>query len=268
MLVFDAVAKSFYDPGRGEVRAVDGLSATLGDGVTALVGANGAGKSTLLRLVTTLLTPDRGRVLVDGLDTRLQPEAVRARLGYLSTTTRLYPRLTGRELLGYAGGFFLRDRAALAARIAAMAATFDLADFIDQRIDGMSTGQLQRINLARTLLADPDLLILDEPTTGLDLIAARHVVEAVRAARRPGRLIVIATHVLREVELMADRLLVLRAGRLVFDGAPATLGGGEALEAAVHDLIGAPLAPPAAADAADAHLVPAPLPPSTPGAAR
>jgi sodium transport system ATP-binding protein len=240
MLALEAVGKSFYDPGRGEVRAVDGVSVRLDDGVTALIGANGAGKSTLLRLITTLLLPDRGRVLVGGRDTRSESQAIRARLGYLSSTTRMYPRLTGRELLAYVGGFFGLRGAALAARIVAMDQAFALAEFLDQRINGLSTGQLQRINLARTLLPDPELLILDEPTTGLDVLAARAVVEAVRAARRPGRLIILATHVLREVELAADRLLVMRSGRLVFDGAPGELGSGIDFEAAVHRLLTGP----------------------------
>lgn len=265
MLRLDAVAKSFYDRGRGEVRAVDGISVELTGGVCALIGANGAGKSTLLRLITTLLMPDRGQVLVDGLDTRTHAEAIRRRLAYLSSTTRMYQRLTGRELLRYVGGFFDLSGAALDQRIAEVTETFNLAQFLDQRIEGLSTGQLQRINLARTLLPDPALLVLDEPTTGLDVLAARSLVDAVLAARRPGRLILIATHVLREVEVCADRLLLLRRGQVVFDGAPADLGTGTSFEAAVHQRLAddapasaaAPLpadAPPGAATPLDANL--------------
>lgn len=233
MLVLDQVHKSFYDPGRGEVRAVDGVHCTLGDGVTALVGANGAGKSTLLRLIATLLTPDGGRVVLDGRDSREQAQAIRARLGYLSTTTRLYPRFTARELLEYVGSLFPLDAAALRTRIDAMVETFALGEFLDQRTAGLSTGQMQRLNLARTLLPDPDLLILDEPTTGLDLVAADQLVAAVRTARRPGRLIIMATHIVREVEMLADRLLVMRQGRLVYDGPPDQLGHGESLAQAI-----------------------------------
>jgi sodium transport system ATP-binding protein len=237
MLELRGVAKSFYDPKRGEVRAVDGVSATVDGGVLALVGANGAGKSTLLRLTATLLLPDEGQVLVDGIDTREDAQAVRAKLGYLSTTTRLYPRLTGRELLAYVGGFFDLQGPELERRMARQVETFGLGEFLDQRIGALSTGQLQRLNLARTLLADPALLILDEPTTGLDVLAAWQLVESVRAARRPGRLIVLATHILPEVEHTADRLWVLRRGKLVFDGPPSELGRGEAFEEAVHTLL-------------------------------
>ncbi len=237
MLALHGVSKSFYDPGRGEVRAVDDLTLELGAGVTALVGANGAGKSTLLRLIATLLEPDRGRVLVDGLDTRLDGEAVRARLGYLSTTTRLYQRLTSRELLKYAGGFYGLYGAQLNAAIAAQVDSFALSEFLDQRLDTLSTGQMQRVNLARTLLTDPAVLVLDEPTTGLDLLAAHQVMAAVDAARRPGRLILLATHQMTEVKRLADHLLIIKRGRLAFVGAPAALGSGDDFAAAVLNII-------------------------------
>ncbi len=238
MLRLEGVSKSFYDPPkRGEVRAVADLEASMDAGVLALIGANGAGKSTLLRLITTLLRPDRGRVLVDGIDTARDAQRVRSRLGYLSTTTRLYPRLTGRELLGYVGGFFDLQGERLRRCIDEQVARFDLATFLDQRIDTLSTGQLQRVNLARTLLADPAVLVLDEPTTGLDILAAWSLIEEVRASSRPGRLIILATHILPEVERTADRLWVLREGQLVHDGPPSSLGTGDAFADAVHQLL-------------------------------
>jgi len=255
MLQLVGVAKSFFDPARGEIRAIDAISASVPGGVLSLVGANGAGKSTLLRLIATLLVPDRGQVLLDGLDTRAHGQAVRARLGYLSSTTRLYPRLTGRELMRYVGGFFGLGGARLRAAIDEQCERFQLQGFLDQRIDAMSTGQLQRINLARTLLAEPSILILDEPTTGLDILAAWNLIEAVRAARRADRLIILATHILPEVEHTADRLWVLRDGKLIFDGAPQALGSGEAFAAAVHGLLsdGAASAPTAPAPPSRPH---------------
>jgi sodium transport system ATP-binding protein len=240
MLHLAGVTKSFYDPQRGEIRAVDGITASVPGGVLAVVGANGAGKSTMLRLIATLLVPDRGTVLVDGLDTRTHAQEVRARLGYLSSTTRLYPRLTGRELMSYGGGFFNLTGERLRQGISEQCARFGMDGFIDQRIDAMSSGQLQRVNLARTLLAEPSVLILDEPTTGLDIVAAWNLVEAVKAASRPGRLIILATHILPEVEQTADRLWVLRDGRLIFDGVPGDLGQGERFASAVHGLVSVP----------------------------
>ena len=237
MLRLDGVTKTFYDRGRGAVRAVDNITLTCDAGVCALVGANGAGKSTLLRLITTLLTPDAGHIHFNGLDTRIHAEQVRRRLAYLSSTTRIYQRLTGRELLAYVGGFFALEGTALNQRIEAMVEMFSLQAFLHQRIEGLSTGQLQRINLARTLLPDPDLLILDEPTTGLDVLAAQALVTAVQQAVRPGRLILIATHILREVEQCANRVVVLRHGQVIYEGTPAQLGTGTAFESAVHSLL-------------------------------
>jgi sodium transport system ATP-binding protein len=237
MLLIEGVTKCFYDPGRGEVRAVDNVDLTCDGGVVAVVGANGAGKSTLLRLIATLLVPDSGRVVVDGIDTTVDPEEVRRRLGYLSTTTRLYPRLTGREVMTYVGGLYGLHGVALSQGIEQQTEAFGLHAFLDQRLDGLSTGQMQRINLARTLLADPPVLVLDEPTTGLDVLAARQVVEAVRSSRRDGRLILLSTHVLPEVERCADRLLLIRNGRIAWSGAPVELGTGDDFATSIHGLL-------------------------------
>lgn len=237
MLLIEGVTKCFYDPGRGEVRAVDNVDLTCAGGVVAVVGANGAGKSSLLRLIATLLVPDSGRVVVDGIDTMVDPEEVRRRLGYLSATTRLYPRLTGREVLNYVGGLYGLQGVALSRGVEQQTEAFGLHAFLDQRLDGLSTGQMQRINLARTLLADPPVLVLDEPTTGLDVLAARQVVEAVRSSRREGRLILLSTHVLPEVERCADRLLLIRNGRIAWSGAPAELGTGDDFATSIHGLL-------------------------------
>ena len=237
MLLIEGVTKCFYDPGRGEVRAVDNVDLTCAGGVVAVVGANGAGKSTLLRLIATLLVPDSGRVVVDGIDTTVDPEEVRRRLGYLSTTTRLYPRLTGREVLNYVGGLYGLQGVALRRGIEQQTEAFGLHAFLDQRLDGLSTGQMQRINLARTLLVNPPVLVLDEPTTGLDVLAARQVVEAVRSSRREGRLILLSTHVLPEVERCADRLLLIRNGRIAWSGAPVELGTGDDFATSIHGLL-------------------------------
>jgi ABC-type multidrug transport system ATPase subunit len=238
MLSLSGVAKSFYDPGRGPVPAVDGIDLELGPGVVALMGANGAGKSTLLRLIATLLVPDRGRILVDGCDTVTDGAGARRRIGYLSTATRLPPRQSGREVLVFAAELHGLTGAACTAAIAAQCAAFSLDGFIDQRVQGLSTGQLQRINLARALIGSPAVVILDEPTTGLDLVTAHQVISAVQAMRDAGRLIILATHIPAEVEAIADRLVVVRAGRVVFHDRPAVLGRDTAFAAALLALVG------------------------------
>ena len=238
MLRFEQVSKRFHDPGRGVVQALAAVDLELTDGCCALVGANGAGKSTLLRLAAGLMLPDAGRVLVDGRDTRDAGAELRERMAWVPAGTRLAPRLTVREVLRFAGGCHGWSGARLTARIAAMCDLFGLAPFLDQRCGGLSTGQAQRAVLARALLPEPRLLLLDEPTTGLDVVVTHQVAAALRAARGPGRLILFTTHDLRQVELLADRLLVLAHGRLRHDGAPAALGSGSVLEDAVHGLLG------------------------------
>ena len=146
--------------------------------------------------------------------------------------------MTARELLRYAAGFYELPDAIVEERIAAVSAMFRIEEFLDGRCDALSTGQAQRINLARTLLADPDVLVLDEPTTGLDVVAARDVVEAVEAARRPGRLILLCTHIMAEVDAVAERLILMQRGKITFDDVPSTLGTGDALAEAVHQYIG------------------------------
>ncbi|MFW5859823.1 MAG: ATP-binding cassette domain-containing protein [Planctomycetota bacterium] len=239
MLRIAGLHKAFYDPGRGPTRAVDGIDLAADGGVVALVGANGAGKTTLLRLIATLLRPDAGSIAVAGHDALSDPRAVRRHIGLLTTATRLYPRLSAREVLAYAGGFYGLRGDRLAAAIDRMRVRFALDDFLDQRCDGLSTGQAQRVNIARTMLADPPLLILDEPTTGLDIAAARQMVEAIRAVRSPDRLVIFATHIMTEVDALADRLLIMDRGRLAYDGQPGVLGTGAALVRAVFGYIGA-----------------------------
>jgi sodium transport system ATP-binding protein len=234
VLILSDVRKSFYDPGRGEVRAVDGVSLAFPPGVVAVMGANGAGKSTLLRLISTLLEPDAGTITLNGLDTVRDGEAIRRQIGYLSTTTRLYPRLTAREMILHVSGFYGLHGAAATAALDRMVDDFQLAGFLDQRIGGLSTGQLQRVNLARTLVADPPLLVLDEPTTGLDVLAAADVVRAVRQVARQDRLILYCTHVPAEVEAVADRLVLFRQGRVVWDGDVHSFGVGSTFAQAVR----------------------------------
>ncbi|TVR44444.1 MAG: ABC transporter ATP-binding protein [Planctomycetota bacterium] len=234
MLNLMDVSKTFVDPGRGVVRAVDGISLRAEDGVVVLVGANGAGKTTLLRLISGILKPDSGRITVCGHDVSQDPDAVRRRLGYLSPATKLYPRLTGREMLAYAAGFYGLETNACKQAIERVTSAFGLEEFLNQACGKLSTGQAQRVNLARALIADPPLLVLDEPTTGMDLVAAAEVVKAVEQGSRPGRLILFCTHDTSEVEAVGGRLLVMRRGQIVEDGPVADLGGGHQLRSHIY----------------------------------
>ncbi len=238
MLTLHDLHKAFYDPGRGVVRAVDGVDLSVPAGVTAVMGANGAGKTTLLRLVAGLLDPDRGQVRLGDLDAAKDGERWRQHLGYLAATTKLPPLATPREMLRFVGALHGWPTDQTEARIAIQVDRFGLAPFLDQRISTLSTGQTQRANLARTLLGDPLLLVLDEPTTGLDVLAAAQLVAAVQACRAPERVLLYCTHVPAEAEAVADHLLLLRAGQVAWSGPMAELGTGAELAQAIAGLLG------------------------------
>ncbi|MBM4342589.1 MAG: ABC transporter ATP-binding protein [Deltaproteobacteria bacterium] len=239
MLELHDLHKAYFDPGRGVVRAVDGVDLQVPAGVTAVMGANGAGKTTLLRLVAGLLDPDRGQVRLGDLDAAKDGERWRQNLGYLAATTRLPPLATPRELLRFVGALHGWPSPETDARVAARVDQFGLGPFLDQRIATLSTGQTQRANLARTLLGDPTLLVLDEPTTGLDVLAAAQLVAAVQACRAPDRVLLYCTHVPAEAEAVADRLVLLRAGKVAWSGAVADLGRGADLAQAIAGLLAA-----------------------------
>jgi sodium transport system ATP-binding protein len=215
----DSLVKSF-----GSTRAVDGLSFTVAAGeIYGLLGPNGAGKTTTLRILAGILMPTAGRAEVAGTDVALDPLAVRRRLGFLTNTTGLYPRLTGRELLGYFARLHGMNGDATTARVAALTGALQLAPFFDRRCETLSTGERQRVSIARAVLHDPDVLILDEPTAGLDVLASRFLRDFVRAERDRGKAVLFSTHYLAEAELLCDRIGLLHRGRLLAEGTPAAL---------------------------------------------
>jgi sodium transport system ATP-binding protein len=238
-VVVDALSKIF-----GATAAVADLSFEVAAGeIFGLLGPNGAGKTTTLRILAGILVPTHGHVRVSGLDVAAEPLAVRQRLGFLTNTTGLYPRLTGRELLRYFGRLHGLDREATAARIAALAAALDLQPFFDRRCEVLSTGERQRLSIARAVLHDPAVLVLDEPTAGLDVLASRFLRDFVRAERDRGKAVVFSTHYLAEAELLCDRIGLLHRGRLLTAGTPAALraaaGDAPSLEEAFLRLVGA-----------------------------
>ena len=215
----ESLVKSF-----GATAAVAGLSFTVAPGeIYGLLGPNGAGKTTTLRILAGILVPTTGSVRVAGIDVAQDPLSVRRRLGFLTNTTGLYPRLSGRELLGYFARLHGMSRDATAARIDALVAALALAPFFDRRCESLSTGERQRTSIARAVLHDPDVLILDEPTAGLDVLASRFLRDFVRAERDRGKAVLFSTHYLAEAELLCDRIGLLHRGRLLAEGTPAAL---------------------------------------------
>jgi sodium transport system ATP-binding protein len=216
------LTKVFRDKKRGEIRAVDNVSFTCHPGrIYGLLGANGAGKTTTLRLLATLLHPTAGEATVAGFDVATQPERVRASIGFLATSTALYGRLTARETITYFGRLNGLAAAAVAARTRQLADELDMHEFIDRRVEKLSTGMKQKTSIARTLVHDPTVLVFDEPTVGLDVMAARAIVRFVRQCRDRGKTVIYSTHVMSEVEKLCDTIGIIHHGRLVAEG---TLG--------------------------------------------
>ncbi|MFO0589609.1 MAG: ATP-binding cassette domain-containing protein [Polyangiaceae bacterium] len=203
----------------GAVVAVDDVTFRAEDGqITGLLGPNGAGKTTTLRVLSTLVSPDRGSVTVDGLDVVKEPFAVRARLGVLPDTRGLYPRLTARENIRYYGELFGMPKAALEQRITDLVRVLDLGGVIDRRTAGFSQGERMKVAIARSLVHGPRNVLLDEPTNGLDVMSARSLRAFVKGLRAEGACVVFSSHVMSEVAALCDRIVVVAHGRVVADG--------------------------------------------------
>jgi sodium transport system ATP-binding protein len=226
----------------GKVVAVDGVTFSARDGeITGLLGPNGAGKTTTLRCLYTLMRPDRGRVLVDGIDAAVDPVAVRRRLGVLPDARGLYKRLSARENIAYFGRLHGLDEATIRQRSDAVFGALEMADFADRRAEGYSQGQRVKTAIARALIHDPKNVMLDEPTNGLDVMATRSMREFLKRLKREGRCVLFSSHIMQEVAALCDRIVVIAKGRVVADDTPQALRErtGEAnLEDAFVKLIG------------------------------
>ena len=224
MISAQGLCKVFKDSKRGEFRAVDQLSFHCPPGsIYGLLGANGAGKTTTLRLLATLLKPSAGTALVGGHDIIAEPEKVRASLGFMAASTALYGRLTARETIAYFGRLHGLGEDEIGFRIEDLSKRLDLGEFLDRRVEKFSTGMKQRLSIARTVVHDPSVLILDEPTLGLDVMSARSIVRFVRECRERSRSVVYSTHVMSEAEKLCDVIGIIHQGRIVAEGPLASL---------------------------------------------
>lgn len=213
------LTKVYARSGGERVEALRGLDLECRRGeIFGLLGPNGAGKTTTLRILATILRPTTGSAEVAGIDVAEDPLEVRRRIGFLSGTTGLYPRLTTRETLTYFGKLNGYSGAELEARIERLIETFDMHAIADRRCGGLSTGQHQKVSIARAVLHDPEVLILDEPTTGLDILAASTMIDFIESRREAGTCVLFSTHVLSEAQRLCDRIGVLFAGRLLAAG--------------------------------------------------
>jgi sodium transport system ATP-binding protein len=224
MIQVRQLTKTYEDPDGGEIAAVSDACLSCAPGeIYGLLGPNGAGKTTTLRCLATVLTPTSGTATIAGYDLRTNPEAVRRSIGFLSASTGLYARLTPRETLRFFASLHGLDGTALDQRVEDTLKLFDVIEYADRPNDRLSTGMKQRVGLARAAVHDPSVLILDEPTTGLDPIVTQTVENAVQTLARAGKCILLSTHMLSQAEDICHRIGVIGHGRVLAEGTIADL---------------------------------------------
>jgi len=237
MIRVDQVRKRF-----GTITAVDGVSFVADDGaITGLLGPNGAGKTTTLRMLYAVMRPDSGGIRVDDVDAVASPQEAQARLGVLPDGFGLYPRLTTREHLEYFGELQGIGGARLQQRIRELLDLLDMNAIADRRTAGFSHGERTKVALARALVHNPQNVLLDEPTNGLDVMSTRAVRTIVRRLRDEGRCVLFSSHVMQEVSALCDAIVVIASGRVVARGSPDELRrqtGQDSLEDAFVALAG------------------------------
>ena len=213
-----------YRTRSGWLVAVDDISFSVAAGeVYGLLGPNGAGKTTTLRMVMGLLDPDEGFVEVDGIRTGLRSREVRSKLGLISTNDGVYPWLSVREMLLYFGDLYAVPVEVAHQRLESLSNMLDLTRVLDQRCSTLSTGQRQRVTLARGLMHDPPVMLLDEPTRGLDVVGSRTIFHFIEHLRAAGKAVLISTHRLDEAERLCDRFGLIHRGKIRHEGTLADL---------------------------------------------
>jgi sodium transport system ATP-binding protein len=221
-VVVRGLTKVFYDESRGEVQAVRGIDFECRAGeIFGLLGANGAGKTTTLRMLSTILAPTAGTALVLGYDVVKEPAAVRKSLGFYSSTTALYPKLTARETIEFFARINQYPETQVPQRVAYLIERFGLDRYADARIEKLSSGMKQKVSIARTVAHDPPLLIFDEPTVGLDVLNAIEMQDVIREFSAQGKTVIFSTHIMSEAEKLCDRIAIIHNGLILASG---TLG--------------------------------------------
>jgi sodium transport system ATP-binding protein len=215
------LTKSFRDKKRGKIVAVDRVSLEIPPGeIFGLLGLNGAGKTTTLRLLAGILKPDSGEIFISDINLHSQLEKAKAKIGFLTGTTGLYGRLTASEMIRYFGMLYGMAEAKASTRTGQLIDMLAMTEYSDTRCDKLSTGTRQKVSIARTMVHDPAVLILDEPTAGLDVVASRSVIDFINIERQRSKTIIISTHVMHEAEKICDRIGVIHKGKIIAMGTP------------------------------------------------
>lgn len=205
----------------GTVKALQGITFNAPDGrITGLLGPNGAGKTTCLRVIYTLLRPDSGKILVDGLDPNSRPLEVQRRIGALPDSQGLYPRLTSRENIRYYGRLHGLRGNELEKEIDHLISLLDMSDIENRRTEGFSSGQRVKVAIARALIHQPPNILLDEPTNGLDVMSTRAMRAFIHRFRDEGKCVLFSSHIMQEVTALCDNIIIINNGLLAANGSP------------------------------------------------
>ncbi len=242
MVQVEAVSKTFAGKKGAVVSALSNVSFQAKEGeIFGLIGDNGAGKTTALRIISTLIEPTEGRAKVGGYDCKTNPIDVRKNLGILSGSTGLYGRLTPVALLTYFARLFGESESTVKAKVQKSVEEFHISEFMDRPCDQLSTGQKQRVSLARATIHDPQVMLMDEPTNGLDVQSSQGVLEFVENLRKSGKTVIYCSHIMSEVERLCDNIVILHEGKICASGTVAELKsqvGETSMEKAFLALIG------------------------------
>ena len=224
MLKLSKLRKVFLDRKSNEIEAVKELTLHVNAGqILGLLGMNGAGKSTTLRMLSTVINPTSGDAFLNDTNMHENPMEVRRSIGFLSGSTGLYKRLTARETISWFAQLNGMTKSDINRRIEELVELLNMSEFIDRKCEKLSTGQKQKVNIGRTIIHDPSLLILDEATTGLDVVAKRSIIDFIKHMKNDNRVILFSTHHMDEVDELCDSIAVLNQGALIGSGTVETV---------------------------------------------
>jgi sodium transport system ATP-binding protein len=219
MITVENLVKEFPLKDGGKFNAVDGISFDAKDGeIVCLLGVNGAGKTTTMRILSTVFRPTSGTASIAGWDIVKNPEKARENLGFLSGDTGLYDRLRPHEFIRYFGRLYSVKDSEITRRMNEMVELLDMQDFMDKKIEFLSTGMRQKVSIVRSIIHDPQVMIFDEPTAGLDILTARNIISFIRKCKDEGKCVLFSTHIMREAERLADRIVLIHKGKLLASG--------------------------------------------------
>jgi sodium transport system ATP-binding protein len=219
MIQVRGLTKHYDDLRRGKFAALGGITFHAPAGkIFGLLGPNGAGKTTALRILSTVLVPTAGTATVNGYDVVTQPSMVRRQIGFVSTNTAVYDRMTGWEMVEYFGRLHGIEEDPLHERMESLFGRLKMDDLRDLLGAKMSTGMKQKVSIARALIHDPPVLIFDEATAGLDVLVARALLSTVAELREHGKCVLFSTHIMREVEKLCDRIAIMHCGQILAEG--------------------------------------------------